>query len=116
MNRGLFFVLGVLLFASSMGLITAQHRARGLFVELERAQGASKSLDAERDRLRIELGRNAQPAAVEAAARRIGMQPIEPPRVVYVPQPAPRGAPATAPATGPSETAKAELAARGKQR
>jgi cell division protein FtsL len=112
MNRGLVLLLGVLLFASSMGLITAQHRARGLFVELERAQGASKSLEAERDRLRIELGRNAQPASVETAARRIGLQPIEPPRVVYVPQPPTRGNPAGDPAEAPT----AELAARGRQR
>ena len=91
MNRGLVLLLGVLLFASSMGLITAQHRARGLFVELERAQAASKGLEAEGDRLRIELGRNAQPASVESVARRLGLQPIEPAHVVYLPQPSARG-------------------------
>ena len=107
MNRGLVLLLGVLLFASSMGLITAQHRARGVFVELERAQATSKSLEAEGDRLRIELGRNAQPASVEWVARRLGLQPIEPAHVVYLPQPARGNAPVTA-----SERPKAELAAQ----
>jgi cell division protein FtsL len=91
MNRGLVLLLGVLLFAGAMGLITAQHRARGLFVELERAQASAKTLEAEGDRLRIELGRHAQPASVESVARRLGLQPIEPARVIYLPQPAPRG-------------------------
>ena len=108
MNRGLVLLLAVLLFASSMGLITAQHRARGLFVELERAQAASKGLEAEGDRLRIELGRNAQPASVESVARRLGLQPIDPAHVIYLPQPAVRSNGVVA---GPDRP-KAELAAR----
>ena len=89
MNRGAMLLLGVLLFVAAMSLITSQHKARGLFVELERAQAASKALEAEGDRLRIELGRHAQPAAVESVARRLGLQPIEPARVIYLPQPQP---------------------------
>ncbi len=89
-QRALAVVLAVLLAASAFALVTAQHRSRALFIELERAQAQSKSLDAEGNRLRIELARAAQPAAVELAARGIGLVPIESKRTIFLP--APQGA------------------------
>ena len=59
-------VLAALLVAAALSLITAQHRSRGLFVDLERAQQQARLLEAEGDRPRIELGRAAQSASVEA--------------------------------------------------
>jgi cell division protein FtsL len=112
MNRGLVLLLGVLLFAGAMGLITAQHRARGLFVELERAQATAKTLEAEGDRLRIELGRHAQPASVESVARRLGLQPIEPARVIYLPQPPRDESAGTAPTRGTGESTVAQREGR----
>lgn len=77
--------LGVPLVASSLALITAQHRARGLFVELERSQQQAKQLDAEGSRLRVELGRLSQPLVVESAARRLGLRPLDGGRTVFLP-------------------------------
>ncbi len=83
--RALAAVLTVLLVASALSLVTAQHRARSLFVDLERAQQDAKQLDVEADRLRIELGRISQPAMIEAAARKLGLAPIESKSVVFLP-------------------------------
>jgi cell division protein FtsL len=81
---GLVLLAASLLFASALGLVTAQHRTRSLFVDLERAQQAAKQLDIDYERLTIEQARLAQPAAVERAAQRIGFRPIDPSQTVYL--------------------------------
>jgi cell division protein FtsL len=78
-------LLVALLLACSLSLITAQHRSRGLFIELERAQQQARQLEAEGNRLRIELGRASQPAAVESAARQLGLRAVDASRTVFVP-------------------------------
>lgn len=83
--RAALFVLAAALVASAFGIVTAQHRARALFVELERAQQRAAALAAEGSRLRIEQARLLQPAAVDAAARRLGLRPIESAQTVFVP-------------------------------
>jgi cell division protein FtsL len=83
--RALLAVVVALLVAASFSLVTAQHRARSLFVDLERAQQQARQLDAEGDRLRIELGRASQPAAIESAARELGLKPVDGGRVVFLP-------------------------------
>ncbi len=83
--RVLLAVVVVLLVASAFSLITAQHRARGLFVDLERAQQQARQLEAEGDRLRVDLGRASQPGAIESAARGLGLKPVESGRVVFLP-------------------------------
>jgi cell division protein FtsL len=80
----LVFVSVLLLFASSLGLVTAQHRTRSLFVDLERAQQDAKQLDVDYERLTIELARLAQPAAVERAAQRLGFKAAEASRTVFL--------------------------------
>jgi len=92
--RAIAAFLAALLMASALALITAQHRARGLFAELEMTQQQTAQDEAESNRLRIDLGRASQPAAVEAAARQMGMRPIDADRTALLP-PAP--APGTAP-------------------
>lgn len=94
MQRALVILLGLLLFVCSLLVVTAQHTARGLFVDLERASARARQLEADGSRLRVELARAAQPAAVEAAARRLGLQPIDSARTVFLPAVA-------APAAGP---------------
>lgn len=85
MSARMFSMLcAVLLVLCAMALVTSQHRSRSLFVDLERAQQRSRELMAEGVRLRIELGRAAQPAAIEAAARGMGMRPLEPSRTVLI--------------------------------
>jgi cell division protein FtsL len=84
-RRALLWLLAVLLVASALGAVTAQHRARGLFVELEREHQRARQLKAEGERLRVELARAAQPAAVEAAARAQGLKPVDAAHTVYLP-------------------------------
>jgi cell division protein FtsL len=83
-RRGLFLLLGIALFASALALVTAQHRARSLFVDVERAQQQARQLDIDFDRLKIELARLSQPAYVEAEARRLGMKPVDGSRTVFL--------------------------------
>lgn len=75
----------VLLLASGLAVVTAQHRARSLFIDLERAQQRAKALEAEGNRLRVELGRASQPAEIEAAARELGLRPVDGARTVFLP-------------------------------
>jgi cell division protein FtsL len=77
-------LLAVVPVAASLSLVTAQHRSRGLFVELGRLQAQAKELEAEGSRLRIELGKAAQPTAVAAAARQLGMRPTESRQAVFL--------------------------------
>jgi cell division protein FtsL len=96
--RALLAIVAALLVGSSLSLVTAQHRARTLFVDLERAQQLAKQLEAEGDRLRVDLGRASQPAVIETAARELGLKPVDGSRVVFLPAavgaaPAARGRP-----------------------
>jgi cell division protein FtsL len=72
----------------SLALITAQQRTRDLFVVLDREQQATQRLEAEGDRLRVELGRVAQSASVESAARALGLQRIDVAHTAFLPAPA----------------------------
>jgi cell division protein FtsL len=77
-------VLGAALFVSMLSIVSAQYRARSLFVDLEAAQQEARRLDAEASRLRVELGSSTQPATIGAAARALGLRPIEPAHTVYL--------------------------------
>jgi cell division protein FtsL len=87
-RRGLVLLLGVLVFASALSLVTAQHRSRSLFIDLERAQLDAKRLDVEHDRLRIEQSRLSQPAYVESEARKLGLRPVDASRTTFLNLPA----------------------------
>jgi cell division protein FtsL len=84
-RRGVLLLVAALLVASGLSVVTAQHRARSLFVDLERAQQQAKALEAEGNRLRVELGRASQPATVEAAARELGLRAVDGARTVFLP-------------------------------
>jgi cell division protein FtsL len=79
----------LLLVLSCLGLVTSQHRGRSLFVELGRLQAQARELEAEGGRLRIELGKASQPAAVAASARNLGLRPTEAKQTVFLPASAP---------------------------
>lgn len=100
-RRGLVLLIGVALFASALALVTAQHRSRSLFIDLERAQQQARQLDIDYDRLKIELARLSQPAYVEAEARRMGLRPVDGSRTVFL--------------NLPTETAAAPLAPGAKK-
>jgi cell division protein FtsL len=84
-SRIVIFLLGLVLVCSAFGLVTAQYRTRTLFVELAWAQRRAAALEEEGNRLRVEQARNAQPAAVETAARRLGLKPIDARETVFLP-------------------------------
>lgn len=95
-GRALWAVLVMILVACALSLVTAQQRARNAFIDLERAQTRERDLTAEGDRLRIELGRLSQPAAIESAARGQGLRPLEPANTVLLPVTLPAALPANA--------------------
>jgi cell division protein FtsL len=79
-------LLALLLVAACLALVTAQHRARGLFVELGRLHLQAKELEAEGNRLHIELGKASQPAAVATSARNLGLRPTDSKQTVFLPE------------------------------
>lgn len=79
-------MLALLLVLACLSLVTSQHRARALFVEFGRLQVQAKDLEAEGSRLRIELGKAAQPSAVAAAARNLGLRPVDSKQTVFLPE------------------------------
>jgi cell division protein FtsL len=92
-SRVVVALLAALLMASALSLVTSQHRARELFADLEAAQQLARQSEAEGNRLRIELGRASQPAVIEAAARQLGMRPIDPEHTALLPPAARAGQP-----------------------
>jgi cell division protein FtsL len=97
MRRGFVLLIGLALFASALALITAQHRSRSLFIDLERAQQQARQLDIDHDRLKIEIARLSQPAYVEEQARRLGLKPVDGSRTVFLNLPAASAAAPLAP-------------------
>jgi cell division protein FtsL len=78
----------------ALAVITSQHRARKLFIDLELAQAAAKKLDEEWTQLQLEQGTWATHKRVEAlASKSLGMRLPDPAstRVIVAP-PAAAGA------------------------
>ena len=72
-------LLLVLAIACSLAVISSQHRARKLFIDLELAQGAAKKLDEEWTQLQLEQGTWATHKRVEAvASKSLGMRLPDP--------------------------------------
>lgn len=82
------FLLGVLLLVAAMSLVTSQHRARRLFIDLERAQAVTRQLDVEWSQLQLQQTQLAKHSLVDAAARReLKMQSVTPSRTLYLSAP-----------------------------
>ena len=68
-----------------------------LFIELERAQGASRQLEVEWSQLQLQQTQLTKHSLIDAAARRdLKMQPVSPSRTIYLLQPGAPEAPAAA--------------------
>ena len=68
-------LLLLLLIACALGVVTSQHRARKLFIELEAGQEAARKLDEEHTQLQVEQSTWGTHKRVEsAAARQLGMK------------------------------------------
>lgn len=78
MTRVNFLLLAVVV-ACALGVITAQHKARKLFIDLEAGQSAAKKLDDEFTQLQLEQGTWATNKRIEAvASRSLGMRLPQP--------------------------------------
>jgi cell division protein FtsL len=78
------FVL-VLLVLSALGLVTSQHKARKLFVELQKEQEAAKQMDVEWGQLQLEQSTWAMHSRIEKiAAKYLRMQVPEAERVQII--------------------------------
>lgn len=68
-------LLLLVLVACALGVVTSQHRARKLFIELEAAQEAARKLDEEHTQLQLEQSTWGTHKRVEAvAAKQLGMK------------------------------------------
>ncbi len=78
-------LLAVLLMIASLLLVTSQHRARRLNVELERAQGQMRELDVRFSQLQLEISRLAKASLVGDRVREeLQMITLTPDRTLYL--------------------------------
>ena len=88
------FVLLVVLIACALALVTSQHQARKLYVELQKEQELAKQLEVEWGKLQLEQSTWAMHARVEKiATRALGMRVPPPSRIEVVPRAAPEEKP-----------------------
>ena len=79
----------VVVIGCALGLITSQHQARKLFIDLEAGQSAAKKFEEEKTQLQLEQGTWATHKRVEAlAAKSLGMRLADPSttRVIELPE------------------------------
>lgn len=78
-------LLTAMLVLCSLLLVTSQHRARRLFVELERSQQASRQLDVEWNQLQLEQSEFSKASLIDAKARgSLAMKPVDPARTLHL--------------------------------
>ena len=78
-------LLAAVLVVCALGLVTSQHRARKLFVDVERAQAQSRQLEVQWDQLQLEQSTLATSSLIDAKARKgLAMQPAPPQRTLYL--------------------------------
>lgn len=78
-------LLAMVLLTCALGLVTSQHRARVLFVELERTQAQAARHEVRWNQLQLEQTALAKASLIDAKARReLAMQSITPERTLYL--------------------------------
>ena len=84
MNR-LSMICIALIVASALSLVSAQYRARQLFIDLESAKAVAHKLDIEWRTLQLDQTNYSKHSLIETAARRdLHMQPATPSRTQYL--------------------------------
>ena len=74
-----------MLVGCSLAMVTSSHRARKLFVDLDRAQALQKRIEVEWGQLQLEQSTWAKHALIEGvAARQLGMRAPDPRRLQFV--------------------------------
>lgn len=77
--------LSALLVVCGLGLVTSQHRARNLFVDLERANNRTREFEVRWEQLQVEQTGLASASLIDAKARRgLGMQSVLPQRTIHL--------------------------------
>lgn len=83
---GFNLLLGALLVVCALGLVTAQHQARKLFVELQQQQTQERKLDEEWGQLQLEQSTWAMHSRIEKiATTRLGMKVAPSSRAQVIP-------------------------------
>jgi cell division protein FtsL len=78
-------VLTIALVICALSVVNAQYQSRRLFIELERAQAASRQLDIEWAQFQLDQSTLGKHARIEANARRdLGMIAVTPARTQYL--------------------------------
>ncbi|MCM5570790.1 cell division protein FtsL [Burkholderiaceae bacterium FT117] len=78
-------MLTALLVICALGLVTSQHRARKLFIDLERAQANAGAHEVRWNQLQVEQTELATSALIDARARReLGMQAVPADRTLHL--------------------------------
>jgi cell division protein FtsL len=87
-------LLVALLIACSLGVVTAQHKARKLFIDLQQEQDLAKQMDVEWGQLQLEQSTWAMHARIEKiATSQLAMHVPEPARIQVVQTPLQVGRP-----------------------
>jgi cell division protein FtsL len=77
--------LTLVLVVCALGLVTSQHRARKLFIDLERAQNQARQLEVQWEQLVLEQTGLSKASLIDAKARRgLAMQPVPAERTMYL--------------------------------
>lgn len=78
-------LLAGLLVVCALGLVTSQHRARTLFIDLGQAKSQARQLEVRWNRLRLDQTRLATSSLIDSKARAgLSMQPVAPQRTLYL--------------------------------
>ena len=78
-------VLIALLVLSAMSLVTAQHRARRAFIEIERQKAETRQIEQQWSQLQLDQTAAAKNSHIEKVARtQLKMQPVTPDRTQYI--------------------------------
>ncbi len=78
-------ILLLLAIACALGVVTSQHKARKLFVELQKEQELARLMEVEWGQLQLEQSTWAMPSRVEAiASRQLQMQLPKSDRIQFV--------------------------------
>lgn len=80
-------ILFAILIACALALVTSQHRARKLYVELQKEQDIARQLEVEWGQLQLEQGTWAMHARIEKIATRALHMQVPPPARVHVIEP-----------------------------
>ncbi len=78
-------ILLIIVIACALGVVTSQHKARKLYVELQKEKDRAQQMDVEWGQLQLEQGTLVMPARVEKlAASQLQMQTPQSKQVRYI--------------------------------